>query len=153
MNLTDEARVFLDEHRVGHLATANREAAPHVVPVCFARLGDLLYFVADEKPKRHGAKHLKRLANIEQNSRVALVVDDYREDWTKLAFLLLHLDAAILEDTPEYAAALAALRRKYPRYRTMRLLPDNNPIVRMVVRRWHLWRASESPSNQSDGSR
>jgi len=146
MSLSEEARVFLDEHRVGHLATADREAAPHVVPVCFARRDEILYFVADEKPKRHGAKRLKRLANIEQNPRVALVVDDYREDWTKLGFLLLHLDASVVEEAPEYQAALAALRRKYPPYRTMKLLSATNPIIRMVVRRWHLWRASDSAS-------
>jgi PPOX class probable F420-dependent enzyme len=142
MNLSEEARVFLDEHRVGHLATADREAVPHVVPVCFARLGERLYFVADEKPKRHGPRRLKRLANIAQNPRVALVVDDYREDWTRLAYLLLHLEAAVVEAAPEYEAALAALRRKYPRYRTMKLLPATNPIVGMDVQRWHLWRAS-----------
>jgi PPOX class probable F420-dependent enzyme len=144
MNLTDEARAFLDEHRIGHLATADREGEPHVIPVCFARLDQRLYFIADEKPKRHGPKRLKRLANIAQNPRVALVVDDYREDWTKLAFLLVHLDAAIVESDEEYQAALAALRRKYPRYRTMKLLPATNPIVGLAVRRWHFWRASDT---------
>lgn len=153
MSLSDEARDFLDERRVGHLATAGRDAAPHVVPVCFARLDDLLYFIADEKPKRHGAKRLKRLANIEENPRVALVVDDYREDWTKLAFLLLHLDASVVEEAQEYEAALAALRRKYPRYRAMRLLSATNPIIRMTVRRWHLWRASDSPPGSTNGLR
>lgn len=142
MSLSDEARDFLDEHRIGHLATADRESAPHVVPICFARLDERLYFVADEKPKRCGPKRLKRLANIAENPRVALVVDDYREDWSKLAFLLLHLDAAIVETDEEYESALAALRRKYPPYRTMRLLSATNPIVRMVVHRWHFWRAA-----------
>jgi len=142
MNLTDEARLFLDEHRIGHLATADREAVPHVVPVCFARISERIYFVADEKPKKHGPRRLKRLANIEQNPRVSLVVDDYREDWSKLAFLLLHLDAAVVEAASEYEEALAALRNKYPRYRTMKLLPATNPLVGMTIRRWHLWRAS-----------
>lgn len=142
MNLTDEARLFLDEHRVGHLATADRKAVPHVIPICFARLEERIYFVADEKPKRHGPRRLKRLANIAQNPRVALVVDDYREDWTKLAFLLLHLEAALVEPAAEYEAALTALRRKYPRYRTMKLLSATNPIVGMTVQRWHLWHAS-----------
>jgi PPOX class probable F420-dependent enzyme len=144
MNLSEEACVFLDEHRIGHLATADREGAPHVIPICFARLDERLFFVADEKPKRYGPKRLKRLTNIAQNPRVALVVDDYSEDWTKLAFLLLHMDAAIVEAAEEYDAVLAALRRKYLRYRTMKLLPATNPIVGMVVRRWHLWRASDS---------
>jgi PPOX class probable F420-dependent enzyme len=139
--LNDEARAFLDAHAVGHLATADATGAPHVVPLCYARLGDRLYFVADDKPKRRGPLALKRLANIAANPRVALVVDDYDADWSRLAYLLVHLDAAIVEDAAEYAAALGALRRRYPPYGAMPLEPATHPMVRMTPRRWHLWRS------------
>jgi nitroimidazol reductase NimA-like FMN-containing flavoprotein (pyridoxamine 5'-phosphate oxidase superfamily) len=33
---TAEARRFREAHRVGHLATAGANGAPHVVPVCYA---------------------------------------------------------------------------------------------------------------------
>ena len=56
MSLTEEARAFLDAHRVGHLATAAGDGEPHVVPLCYARVGDRIYFVADEKPKRRPAR-------------------------------------------------------------------------------------------------
>lgn len=146
MNLSEEARAFLDVHRIGHLATVDARGAPHVVPVCYARLGERIYFAADEKPKRRGAHHLKRLANIAANPRVALVIDDYDDNWARLAFLLMHLDALIVTDAAEYADALAALRLRYPAYRTMPLAIDRNPIVRMTLRRWHLWRASSPGS-------
>ena len=142
MSLTDEARAFLDAHRVGHLATSGHDGAPHVVPLCYARIGDLLYFVADDKPKRGGPRRLKRLSNIAENPRVALVVDDYDEDWTRLAFLLLHLDARVVDDDGEYDRALAALRQRYGQYRAMPLACDSHPMVRMTPRRWHFWRAS-----------
>ena len=87
MELSDAARTFLDAHAVGHLATADASGAPHVIPLCYARLGERLYFVADDKPKRHGPRGLKRLANIAANPRVALVVDDYDDDWRRLADL------------------------------------------------------------------
>jgi PPOX class probable F420-dependent enzyme len=141
MVLSDEARAYLDRHRVAHLATADASGAPHVVPLCFARLAERLYFVADDKPKRHGPRALRRLANIAANPRVALVVDDYDEDWTRLAYLLLHLDAAPVEDEAEYAAALAALRARYPDYRAMPLARTTHPIIRLTLRRWHFWRA------------
>jgi PPOX class probable F420-dependent enzyme len=141
MELSAEACAFLDAHAVGHLATAGADGAPHVVPLCYARVGDRLYFVADDKPKRHGPRQLKRLANIAANPRVALVVDDYDDDWSRLAYLLLHCEAAIVTDGDEYAAALAALRQRYPQYRNMRLHVETHPMVRMLVRRWHLWRA------------
>ena len=142
MELSEAARAFLDAHAVAHLATAGSDGAPHVIPVCYARLGDRLYFVADDKPKRRGPRALKRLANIAANPRVALVVDDYDPDWSRLAYLLLHLEAAIVDDDAEYGAALAALRHRYPPYRSMALQRATHPLVRMTPRRWHLWRST-----------
>ena len=43
--------------------------------------------------------------DVSANPRAALVVDDYDADWSRLAYLLLHLDAAIVEDDAEYSAA------------------------------------------------
>jgi PPOX class probable F420-dependent enzyme len=150
MPLSDEACAFLDAHVVGHLATAGADGAPLVVPLCYARLDDRLYFVADDKPKRHGPRALKRLADIAANPRVALVVDDYDADWSRLAYLLLHLDAVVVDDDAEYAAALGALRARYPPYRRMPLQRVTHPMVRMTARRWHLWRASASETKPSD---
>jgi PPOX class probable F420-dependent enzyme len=142
MELSDAARAYLDAHAVGHLATAAADGTPHVVPLCYARIGDVLYFVADDKPKRRGPRALKRLANIEQNPRVALVVDDYDPDWRRLAYLLIHLDAAIVADDAEYASGLSALRQRYAPYRSMALRRESHPMVRMTPRRWHLWTSS-----------
>jgi PPOX class probable F420-dependent enzyme len=126
----------------GRPPTAGAAATPHVIPLCYARIGDLLYFVADDKPKRRGPRALKRLANIAANPRVALVVDDYDPDWSRLAYLLIHCDAAVVDDDAEYAGALTALRRRYPQYGPMALQRESHPAVRMTPRRWHLWRAS-----------
>ena len=142
MRLSAEARDFLDRHPVGHLATAGADGAPHVVPVCFARVGERIWFVADDKPKRHGPRALRRLANIAANPRVALVVDDYDDDWTRLAYLLVHCDAAPVGDQVEYATALDALRARYPAYRNMPLALASHPMIRLQPRRWHLWRAA-----------
>ena len=46
--LSESERRFLDLQRVAHLATADRRAVPHVVPVCFAISGDTLYRYASE---------------------------------------------------------------------------------------------------------
>ena len=142
MNLSEPQRAFLDAHRVAHLATADRQGTPHAVPLCYARRGDRIYFVCDDKAKRHGPARLKRLANIAENPRVALLIDDYSDDWTRLAFLLLHLDAAIVGDAGEYAAALACLRARYVPYGEMALRQATHPIVRLTPRRAHFWRAS-----------
>src|SRR5882724_7077496 len=112
MTFTDDDRQFIEAHRIAHLATADATGAPHVIPICYALVGDVLYFVVDEKPKR-SRTGLKRLRNIAANSQVALVIDDYDEDWTRLAFLLLQGRAAVVTDRDEYAGALGALRERY----------------------------------------
>jgi PPOX class probable F420-dependent enzyme len=139
---TAEARRFLESHRVGHLATAGADGAPHVVPVCYALDDGALYFVADEKPKRRPARALQRLANLRENPRAALVVDEYDDDWTRLAWLLVRGPARAVEDPAAHAAALVLLRARYPQYRAMALDdPARHPIVRIEPARVVLWRA------------
>ena len=49
--LSPQQSRFLAGRRVGHLATADARAAPHLVPVCFVVGGDTLYITIDQKPK------------------------------------------------------------------------------------------------------
>ena len=142
IELSEDARRFLDRHTRGHLATADKDGAPHVVPLCYARIGEYVYFVCDEKPKRRGPLGLKRLANLRENPRAALVVDDYDRDWTKLAYLLVQVDGEIVTDTEEYGAALATLRARYEQYERMPLRQDTHPIVRLTPTNAHLWIAA-----------
>ena len=94
MILPDDIRRYIDDHRVARLATADRDGQPHVVPFCYALLDDDLYFVIDDKPKRTH-RQLRRLQNIHDNPRVAVVIDDYADDWTQLAYLMLRGAAAL----------------------------------------------------------
>jgi PPOX class probable F420-dependent enzyme len=141
MNLTDEERAFARHHRVAHLATADAAGAPHVIPVCYALVANDFYFVVDEKPKRTRTG-LKRLLNIAVNPQVALVIDDYDEDWTRLTYLLVQGRAARVDDPAKYASVLAALRARYPQYTTMALACATHPMVRITPLRAHLWRAT-----------
>ena len=138
-----EARRFLERHRVGHLATSGADGAPHVVPVCYALDEGALYFVADEKPKRRPARALRRLDNLRENPRAAVVVDDYDDDWSRLAYVLVRGPARILADAVEHAAALELLRARYPQYAAMSLDdPVTHPVVRLDPARVVLWRAT-----------
>jgi PPOX class probable F420-dependent enzyme len=140
---TAEARRFLEAHRVGHLATAGADGAPHVIPVCYALDGAALYFVADEKPKRGAARDLLRLKNLRANPRAALVVDDYDEDWTRLAWVLVRGPAAAVEEPAAHAGALRLLRARYPQYGRMALDdPHAHPVVRIEPARVVFWRAA-----------
>jgi len=129
------------------LATVSSEGEPHVVPLCYALLNDSIYFVVDEKPKRTHLG-LMRLRNIHTNPQVALVIDDYDDDWTQLAYLLLHGRATIVSNHAEFERALQLLCARYPQYAKMPLDFKLNPVVRIAVERTYLWRATSA----TDGS-
>ena len=140
--LGDDLRDILARHRVARLATADRSGRPHVVPLCFVLgRGDALYFVIDAKPKRATGMRLKRMRNIAENPAVALVVDDYDEDWGTLAYVLVHGSAAVVTDADEHREALTLLRAKYPQYRDMDLDGAAHPVVRITIDRVHRWSA------------
>ena len=103
--LSDRVRQLLADRRIAHLATADRCAIPHAVPVCFAVRGDTLYVTIDEKPKRKPSSMLKRLRNIAEKPAVAVVVDRYDEDWSRLGWVTLHGRAAILIQGTEHDEA------------------------------------------------
>ena len=139
---TAEARRFLEGHRVGHLATAGADGAPHVVPVCYALDDEALYFVADDKPKRRPPRALRRLENIRENPHAAVVVDDYDDDWTRLAYCLVRGPATIVGAPPLHARALRLLRARYTQYDAMALDdPERHPVVRIEPAHVTLWRA------------
>jgi PPOX class probable F420-dependent enzyme len=135
--LTDAARRFLHEMRVGHLATADAAGTPHVVPVCYAIEADALYITIDEKPKRPSAKPLKRLANILENPSVAVCVDRYDEDWTRLAWVMLRGPAEILASGAEHDRAQILLRERYIQYRTMQI--ETLPVIALRIHRATEW--------------
>jgi len=139
---SEEARRFLEAHRVGHLATAGADGAPHVVPVCYALDDEAVYFVADAKPKRRAPRELQRLKNLRENARAALVVDDYDEDWSRLAWVLVRGTTSFVVDPTAHAAALRLLRTRYAQYEVMPLDDSmRHPMVRIDPVRVVMWRS------------
>ena len=130
--ITHCERCFITGQRVGRLATADRDAVPHIIPVCFALSGDALYITVDEKPKRQPDTKLKRLRNIAENPAVAVLFDHYDEDWTRLGWVLLHGRAEILADGVEHDAAQAMLRARYPQLAQMRIAHSVVIVVRIT---------------------
>jgi len=126
--------------RVARLATASPQAEPHLVPICFVYDGAAFYFVLDAKPKRVAPERLKRVRNLRANPRVALLIDEYEEDWSRLRYVLVLGEAEVLAAGEEHARALAQLREKYPGYRLMPL--EDAVVIKIRPRRWILWRAT-----------
>jgi PPOX class probable F420-dependent enzyme len=135
--LTQAQRRFLDHGRVGHLATADRAGAPHVVPVCYAIGDGTAYIAIDEKPKNR-AVPLKRERNIRENPQAALVVDHYDEDWTRLGWVMLRGRAGLIEPgDEEHPTAIALCRARYPQLRAMRL--ETLPVIVLRIDQVASW--------------
>lgn len=134
--LSDAQRRFLDQSRVGRLATAEKSGMPHVIPVCFAVAEDMLYVTIDGKPKRQG-RPLKRLRNIMENPQAAFVCDRWDEDWTRLGWVMLRGRADILYGGEEHDHAQALLRDRYPQYRSMKLA--DLPVIALRIARATSW--------------
>jgi PPOX class probable F420-dependent enzyme len=109
---------------------------PHLVPVVFAVDHEVIYTAVDAKPKT--TQRLRRLANIDANPRVTLLVDHYAEDWTQLWWVRVDGIATIHRDGDAMRAGRDLLRVKYEQYQSV---PLNGPVIAVAIRRWSSWQA------------
>jgi PPOX class probable F420-dependent enzyme len=132
---------FINSHRVARLATADSAGHPAVVPICYVFDGAAFYSIIDQKPKRVDHMELQRIRNIRANPNVALVIDDYSENWGDLIYVIVRGTAEILERgqcvSSEHEAVVAAMRSKYEQYRSMMI--DGNPIIKIVPTKVRSW--------------
>ena len=110
----ERVRDFLKLARVARLATSDHSGVPHNIPICFwFDEVAYFYFVIDKKPKRLTSTGLKRIRTIAENPRAALIIDHYEEDWSYLAYVLIHGQAHLVDDPNDYMFALRNLRDPY----------------------------------------
>ena len=147
--LSGVERRFVEAMRVARLATADANGVPHVVPVCYALIGDSFYVTIDEKPKRPDVRAMKRLRNIAENPNVAVVVDRYDDDWSRLAWVMLRGRADVLDGGDEHDRAQAGLRERYPQYRAMRI--ELLPVIALRIARVSAWGALDAPGRGPGG--
>lgn len=135
----------LKEARVARMATVDATGHPHIVPVCFVYDGHAFYTALDLKPKRVTPKRLARARHIKRKPDVALLIDDYQEDWKRLWYILIRGTATLLSSSngEEHTVTCGLLRDKYPQY-AAGLLPDDAPLIRIVPKRIASWSSAEA---------
>ncbi len=127
------------------MATADQSGRPHLVPLVFAVHDDVLVSAVDHKPKRTTA--LRRLANIEDNPQVTLLVDEYGEDWDRLWWARADGYGRIVHAGSDEADwAIELLVARYPQYRDRR---PSGPVLVIDVQRWSGWSACGSREGNS----
>ena len=134
---TEDARARFAAQRSARLATAGRDGQPHVVPVTFAVDGDRICTAVDHKPKT--TPNLRRLRNIAENPRVALLADHYTDDWAGLWWVRADGRASIVTGETAMQPYLDLLAGRYGQYRQAR---PAGPVIVIEAERWTGWSGS-----------
>jgi PPOX class probable F420-dependent enzyme len=146
-------RALVVAARQAVLATTGPTGRPRPLPVCFVLLDrpdatgvpsvTRLYTPLDEKPKRSAdPRSLARVRDILARPAVSLLVARWDEDWSRLGWVRIDGLAVLVEppatrDGSEHAAAVAALRAKYPQY--LRQALERRPLIRIEIQRTIAW--------------
>jgi PPOX class probable F420-dependent enzyme len=128
-------RARFAQARVARLATIGPDSRPHLVPIVFVLVDDVVWSAIDSKPK--STRALRRLDNIRSNPQVSLLADHYSDDWAALWWVRVDGEARVVgREEPGATDALAALSAKYEQYQAD---PPAGPLVRVNVTRWASW--------------
>ncbi len=125
--LTPKQINFLKGHELCRFATASKDAKPHVVPVIYALDGDNIVIAVD-----YGTK---KLANLKQNKKLALVVDDYHPNKA----VMVEGECEILERGKEYLRLLQILFDRFDFYRRHPWGEGESPILKIRPIKAVMW--------------
>jgi nitroimidazol reductase NimA-like FMN-containing flavoprotein (pyridoxamine 5'-phosphate oxidase superfamily) len=125
--LTPRQLKFLKGHELCRLATASKDARPHVVPVIYAMDGEDIIIAIDY--------HTKKLGNLRQNRHVALVVDEYHPN----GGVMVEGDCEILERGKEYLRLLQVLFDRFEFYRRNPWGEGESPIIKVKPVKAAMW--------------
>jgi PPOX class probable F420-dependent enzyme len=120
--------------KIARLATVTPDGPPHLVPIVFAVAESTVYTAVDGKPKT--THRLRRLANIEANPRVSILVDHYDDDWSQLWWVRADGIAEIHHSGSACERAYELLHAKYPQYQ---YVPLDGPVIAVDVDQWSSW--------------
>jgi PPOX class probable F420-dependent enzyme len=120
---------YLKSHELCRLATASRDARPHVVPVIYAVDGEDVIVAVD-----YGTRKLR---NLMENPRAALVVDEYRPG--PHGGLFVEGDCEVLERGKEYLRLLQVLFDRFESYRKNPWEEGESPILKLRPTKAVMW--------------
>ena len=72
------------------------------------------------------------------NAKVAILIDDYFEDWDRLAFVLLKGQAELISAGNEHEQAINLLQKKYHQYKKMGI--EQCPVIKITISTYSTWK-------------
>lgn len=121
MRLRKRHAAFLSAQRVVRVATSDRRGEPHVVPVCAVVAEGRIYFAS-------GAD-ARKVRNLADSPRIAVVGDDYTEAWDGLRGVMVVGAARLVPRGPRFRQARRLLYAKYPQYEREASLEEGDAVV------------------------
>ena len=115
--------------------TGNKSGQPRTVPVMQIEDGGKRYVIGSMGGAPEDPAWIK---NIQKTPQVALLVDHYNEDWTRLWYVLVRGEAELVSAPAERKRAIQCLRAKYPQY-SPEMLEDDAPLLRITPQRITAW--------------
>ncbi len=118
---------FLKSCSLCRLATASKNCTPHVIPVIYTMDGDELIIAVD-----YGTKKLK---NLRENPKVALLVDDGKAN----KCIMIQGNCRIYEKGAEYLRLLKILFDRFDFYRNDPWGEGESPILKIKPEKIVSW--------------
>ena len=138
------AKSLIDKARVARLATVNSQNKPNLVPVVFVFDGAHYYLPLDEKTKRNKPEKLKRVKNIQENPNVSLLIDEYKEDWSKLLFVMIQGRASLIGKKGEHNESLKkAHKLLYEKYHQYRKIDVGELCIKICPEKVITWKMND----------
>ena len=127
--------------RIGYLGTTSSNMQPYATPVVFVLQNENVYVPLDQKPKTVNILELKRVKNIQHNSKVCFLVHHYDENWTKLWFVMITGNATLVNTRSEtLKAKLKTIHNKFlSKYSQYNEISVGNFYIRIRIDRTAYW--------------
>lgn len=106
--LTRDQAAFVEDQRVARLATVHADGTPHVVPISTVLDVDRLVFATE--------RETQKVHNLRGDPHVALVFDEYSEDWGALRQVVVFGRAMVIDSGPEFERGRGLLYEKFEQY-------------------------------------
>ncbi|HLC40638.1 MAG TPA: pyridoxamine 5'-phosphate oxidase family protein [Methylomirabilota bacterium] len=112
---------LIEWERVCRVATVGASGMPHLVPVCHVVMNGKIYFASGGDGKK--------VLNLKANSRLALTVDLYSDDWVQLKGVMVQGKAQLITKGPAFRKIRARLYTKYPQYPEEAALDESDSVI------------------------
>ena len=127
MRLTKKVAQLIERERVCRVATVNGQGMPHLVPVCHVVNDGRLYFGSGDDARK--------VKNLTSNTRVAVTVDLYSDDWAHIKGVMVQGQAKLIARGPRFRKIRTLLYRKYPQYASDAAIEESDSVVVEVTPR------------------